>query len=365
MPLRFRIADDDGELVSFSSSPLVETILSLHVLAEPKHHPLQHPWVRRMRSLDPALKRSIRAFVFAYRRYVPDFAAPSPTLDYLTFEQELDSVLALEPEQLALEFLRPLWDHEGKRDPGLLRLPEVREHAVRVTRYWGGDAELVQLIFDDPAELASRFAELLRAYWEATFAEEWARLEPRLASTISEAGERIAAGGVYDVLGDLAGTIVVDRERGEFGLNLPHHHTAEVTEDNPLVLVPSAFAWPHVYVNCDPPWPLHVVYPAPFVARDARPQVPDEELIRLLRALGDDVRLRALRLIAERPRSTQELAPLVGISEAGLSKQLRALADAGLVTSRRDGYYVLYSLVPERIEPLSDALLRFLRGRSV
>ena len=34
--------------------------------------------------------------------------------------------------------------------------------------------------------------------------------------------------------------------------------------------------------------------------------------------------------------------------------------DAGLVTTRRDGYYVLYSLVPERIAPLSDALLRFL-----
>jgi hypothetical protein len=38
------------------------------------------------------------------------------------------------------------------------------------------------------------------------------------------------------------------------------------------------------------------------------------------------------------------------------------LADAGLVGSRREGYYVLYSLVPERVEPLSDALRRFLRG---
>ena len=71
-------------------------------------------------------------------------------------------------------------------------------------------------------------------------------------------------------------------------------------------------------------------------------------------------RTRALKLIAERPRSTQELAPLAGISEAGLSKHLRQLADAGLVSSRRDGYYVLYRLVPERIDPLSDGLRRFL-----
>ena len=34
----------------------------------PKEHPLQHPWIRRMRSLSPALKREIRAFGFLYSR---------------------------------------------------------------------------------------------------------------------------------------------------------------------------------------------------------------------------------------------------------------------------------------------------------
>jgi DNA-binding transcriptional ArsR family regulator len=52
----------------------------------------------------------------------------------------------------------------------------------------------------------------------------------------------------------------------------------------------------------------------------------------------------------------------VGISEAGLSKHLRQLAQAGVVTTRRDGYYVLYSLVSERLEPLSDTLQHFLAG---
>jgi DNA-binding transcriptional ArsR family regulator len=69
--------------------------------------------------------------------------------------------------------------------------------------------------------------------------------------------------------------------------------------------------------------------------------------------------LRALKLISERPRSTQELAPLLRISEAGLSKHLRQLATAGIVQSRRDGYYVLYSLVPERIDALSEAVRQF------
>jgi len=80
----------------------------------------------------------------------------------------------------------------------------------------------------------------------------------------------------------------------------------------------------------------------------------------VLRALGDQTRLRALKLIAERPRSTQELAPLVGISQAGLSKHLRILAGAGVLETRREGYYVLYSLAPDRIDALSEAVRRFM-----
>ena len=130
------------------------------------------------------------------------------------------------------------------------------------------------------------------------------------------------------------------------------------------MLVPSVYVWPHVWLNCDPPWPLGVVYPAPFIAADARPRIPSQELVGVLRAVGDATRLRALKLIAERPRSTQELAPLVGISEAGLSKHLRVLANAGLVTTRREGYYVLYSLVPDQISALSPALGSFLAGEA-
>jgi DNA-binding transcriptional ArsR family regulator len=36
------------------------------------------------------------------------------------------------------------------------------------------------------------------------------------------------------------------------------------------------------------------------------------------------------------------------------------LAEAGLVRSRREGYYVLYSLVPERVRELAGAVPAFL-----
>ena len=274
---------------------------------------------------------------------------------------------ALDDTTIALELLRPLYDHEGKRDARLLRRPAVRRHVRAVVGSGSGSGsgsiDLAELIFDDPRRLLDRLADLLERYWAEAFADEWELLEPQLAETVAEAGATIASEGVFALLESLPRRLRIDRGRGEFGLDIPHEHRVDVTPERRLLFVPSGFVWPHVLVSCDEPWPLSLTYPAPFVARAARPQLPSAELLGVLKAVGDDTRLRALRLIAERPRSTQELAPLVGISEAGLSKHLRQLAQAGLVASRRDGYYVLYSLVQERIEPLSGALLSFL-GRS-
>jgi DNA-binding transcriptional ArsR family regulator len=360
--IRFRFTADPAESIAFSYSPLLEAVLSLHVVTEPKHHPLQHPWVRKARTLPAALRHEIAAFSFAYSAFVPEFLMPSPATGYHAFEDELDSLERLDEETLALGFLRPLYDHGGDRDPKLLEDERVREHVAARAEAMGADLELAKLIFESPGELVRRFAALLQGYWEAAFEEAWAGLEPRLAETVGEAGRRIASEGVYVYLTGLSPQLLIEPRKREIRRELPHEHTVEVTPDAELVLVPSAFVWPHVRLNCDAPWPPTIVYPAPFSLAEGRSKLPNEEVVHVLRALADETRLRALKLIAAGARSTQELAPLVGISEAGLSKHLRLLARAGLVQGRREGYYVLYSLESERIATLSEAVLLFLRS---
>jgi DNA-binding transcriptional ArsR family regulator len=362
--IRFHVPAHGLDRLAFAYSPSLEAVLSLHVLTEPKHHPLQHEWVRRMRSLPAPLRRRVAEFGFVYWRTLPDFLAPSADAGFRSFDEELEHLQGHDRETLGLEFLRPLYDHEGRRDPALLTDPAVRAHALAGSRHLGASPELTGLIFDDPHELARRFAGLLDDYWRAAFAAEWEQLEPRLAAAVTDAGRLIAADGVYALLQGLSRGLRVDPGREEFGIDVPHDHRVEVTEADRLLLVPSAFVWPHVQVNCDEPWPLSVIYPASFVIADARPRIPSADLVRVLRALADDTRLRALRLIAERPRSTQELAPLVGISEAGLSKHLRQLAQAGVLTTKRDGYYVLYSVDTDRLAPLSETLLAFLQAEA-
>jgi DNA-binding transcriptional ArsR family regulator len=359
--IRYRFSADPAESIAFSYSPVLEAALSLHVLSEPKHHPLQHPWVRRARLLPPALRREITAFRFAYDGFVPEFLMPSPASPYRTFEEDLRELEQLDDSTLALGFLRPQYDHRGERDETLLADPGVREHVVARAGALGGDPGLAALIFDAPRELAERFAALLASYWEVAFEEEWRALEPGLAETVAEAGRRIAGDGVYGYLTGLSPQLLIDPGQREIRRDLPHEHTVEVGPRSELVLVPSVFVWPHVRLNCDPPWPPAIVYPAPFALAGGRARLPSEDVVHVLRALADETRLRALKLIAAGERSTQELAPLIGISEAGLSKHLRLLARAGLVRSRREGYYVLYSLESERISTLSEAVLSFLQ----
>jgi DNA-binding transcriptional ArsR family regulator len=238
----------------------------------------------------------------------------------------------------------------------------VREHVRGRIGRLRADPELAELIFNGPRELWRRFRALLAGYWENAFAEEWEALEPRLAETVADAGRRIAEDGVYVYLSGLSPQLLINPSRAEICRDLPHEHEVDVRPGAELVLVPSAFVWPHVRINCDPPWPPVIVHPAPFALAQTKPGFPPEDVVHVLRALADPTRLQALRLIAAGERSTQELAPLIGISEAGLSKHLRLLARAGLVRTRREGYYVLYSSDPVRIAQLSEVVLRFVEA---
>ena len=365
MPIRFHLPADSVERVAFAYSPLLETVLSLHVLVVPKHHSLQHPWVREMRRLDPALKRRIGAFSFLYRAVFPDCVLPGEAGEFLGFDEELERLRALDADTAAYELTRPLYDWGGA-EPRIARLdePEIREALLAHARFHGPETEkLVAAGLDDPLALRDGFADLLAAYWEVGFRDEWERVEPQLADAVSAAGRQLAEHGLYSFLLGLAPQLRVEPAEEAFGLDVPHEHRVDVGDGRTLVLVPSVYVWPHVRVNCDEPWPLTLVYPAPAVAGAARAELPPAELLRVLRALAEPTRLRVLRLIGERPRSTQELAPLIGISEAGLSKHLRLLAEVGLLETRREGYYVLYRLVPDRVRAAGEALPAFLDAR--
>jgi ArsR family transcriptional regulator len=71
----------------------------------------------------------------------------------------------------------------------------------------------------------------------------------------------------------------------------------------------------------------------------------------LFKALGHPVRLLILNLIKIKPRHGEELATILRLKPATISHHLTKLNDAGLLKSKKDQYYQIYSLVPQLLEP--------------
>jgi ArsR family transcriptional regulator len=71
-----------------------------------------------------------------------------------------------------------------------------------------------------------------------------------------------------------------------------------------------------------------------------------KEASALFRLLGDDARLRLLRLLARDRFNVTELTGILGLAQSGVSRHLGLLKDAGLVVEDRDGAYAYYRLGP-------------------
>nr|WP_109555308.1 metalloregulator ArsR/SmtB family transcription factor [Mycobacteroides salmoniphilum] len=80
------------------------------------------------------------------------------------------------------------------------------------------------------------------------------------------------------------------------------------------------------------------------------------------KTLGHPVRIRVLEPLSERDRAVSEMLPEVGIEAANLSQQLAVHRHAGLVTARREGLSVLYTLTSPRVAELLATARKILTG---
>jgi DNA-binding transcriptional ArsR family regulator len=74
------------------------------------------------------------------------------------------------------------------------------------------------------------------------------------------------------------------------------------------------------------------------------------------RLLGDPVRLRLLQTLEAGEMSVADLVASTGAAQASVSKHLQLLLRGGLVRRRRQGMFVHYSVVDDRVFELCDVV---------
>jgi DNA-binding transcriptional ArsR family regulator len=80
------------------------------------------------------------------------------------------------------------------------------------------------------------------------------------------------------------------------------------------------------------------------------------------KTLGHPARIRILELLSEREHAVAEMLPEVGIEPAHLSQQLAVLRRANLVTYRKEGSSVRYSLTTPHVAELLAVARLILTG---
>ncbi len=72
-----------------------------------------------------------------------------------------------------------------------------------------------------------------------------------------------------------------------------------------------------------------------------------KEFVRLMKALSDQNRVKIVTMLGERELCVCELTALLGVAQPTVSKHLRILEDAGLVSFRKEGNWIIYRLNAE------------------
>jgi ArsR family transcriptional regulator len=84
--------------------------------------------------------------------------------------------------------------------------------------------------------------------------------------------------------------------------------------------------------------------------------MPDEneiyDLAELFKVFGDSTRMRILFALFEADICVCDIAAALNMTQSAISHQLRILKNAKLVSSRRDGKSVIYSLADEHVRTI-------------
>jgi DNA-binding transcriptional ArsR family regulator len=91
------------------------------------------------------------------------------------------------------------------------------------------------------------------------------------------------------------------------------------------------------------------------------PEQDDERIYRMLKALGNPVRLQIVRLVHRRPRCIGNeillhLPDEMARAQSTLSQHLKILCDAGLIEAECDGPATCYAINQERLDWLREQL---------
>ncbi len=83
-----------------------------------------------------------------------------------------------------------------------------------------------------------------------------------------------------------------------------------------------------------------------------------QELIKIMKALSDETRVRILNILLDRECCVCEVMQALDISQSRASRNLGILQDAGFLKARRDGLWIVYYIDREGMQEYRSDILK-------
>jgi len=90
-----------------------------------------------------------------------------------------------------------------------------------------------------------------------------------------------------------------------------------------------------------------------------------QKLVKALKALSDETRLRILKILLERECCVCEVMQALDISQSRASRNLRILEEADFVKARRDGVWIVYSIDSQTANRYALSLTKLLENSAL
>lgn len=343
MTLRIDITGLAAEHVRFAASPLAELTAMLHVLAAADHHPQHAAWAAGVRAtLPPELSERLQEAEFLWRSSRADFLVPARPR--ATLAEELDDVDRLDDEAYVASALVTTCGSSRVHFPGRSPLHDraAREQALDRAQARGAVQEaFAERLLADPAAVRSRVRRTLEDCARAFFDAAWPALAAQLSTDLRHKADLRERQGLAAALTAVSTAVRLEADGTRIVLD-KLQDDATCARGAGVTFLPSVFGHPHLVTVHAAGWQPVVQYP---VADPGTPHTVPLETMRLrLEALAHPVRLRLVRTLARAPHTTSELAHAWDLTAPEVSRHLKVLRNAGLLTAERRGRYVHYRL---------------------
>lgn len=356
MSFSLEVTNLSSEQISFGYSAAHETLIALHVFIDCKHHPLHIPWVINARKkINPALKQEIDAFSIFYKRPIVTFWGLQENSTISDFGEDLNKLSCGSSDDFFQTVAETIL---GQKVSTQTLQQEFIQFAGGVYR---DSKEIILALAEKPEQVKQRYLTLLEDFWKTCVKDDWSRIEELFLKDIASRGRKLMMEGPLHLLGSLSPEIDIQPNQKKAVIRRISKREIYFEKDDILLLTPSYFAWPHLFVNAHKP--VGINYSIMENQQEAARPMPPEDLLRLFNALGDLSRLQIVKYLSQKPRSTRELAGLMGMTEGAVSKHIKLLKDAGLIASKRKSYYVFYHLLEKSFSEIQLGLAQYIKGK--